>query len=231
MKLNILKHYDILTKYGFKVIPLRTNSKIPICKGWNKNWSREENRLILEKNPKSNIGLLLGKIIDVEGDTKEANDLISDCIGDKSHPCYMSNRSIHHLFLSPSHELRILKKNGVEFRGYGHQSVLPPSFHEGISYRWIQRFDIAIPEMPERLINLYRKLKNNKRILKDIKQGHMRITCFSCEKKIFIHKKRFELEIAVFKDLETRWVCQDCREYDIRQLCRNKKMEIKHINR
>ena len=58
----------------------------------------------------------------------------------------------------------------------------------------------------------------------------MRVTCFSCGKKIFIHKKRFELEIAVFKDLEIRWVCQDCREYDIRQLCRNKKMEIKHID-
>ena len=167
---------------------------------------------------------MLGSIIDVEGDTKEANDLICDCIGDKSHPCYISNRSIHHLFLSPSPNFKILKKHGIEFRGHGHQSVLPPSCHEGTSYQWSQSFDTSISEMPEKLIELYKKLKNNKRVIKNIKPGHMRITCFSCHKKQFIHKKRFELELAVFKDLGDKWLCHNCRKCDIRQLCKNKKI-------
>ena len=74
----ILKHFDILTKHNLKVIPLRENTKIPICKNWNVDWNLKNSRNKLTQMPNSNIGLLLGDIVDVEGDDEKANQTILD---------------------------------------------------------------------------------------------------------------------------------------------------------
>jgi hypothetical protein len=127
MAVPILAHFDALTKRGLKIIPLRENSKVPLCKAWNSDWDREVVRDKICQFPDANLGILLGDVVDVEGDSEDANRTILDLIGDYPHPCYFSTKSIHHLFLNPDPNLAHFRFKEIEFRGHGHQSVIPPS--------------------------------------------------------------------------------------------------------
>lgn len=215
---TILQHFDVLTDRGLKIIPLRENSKIPMCKGWTAGWCRESARQKLTVFPDANIGLLLGEIIDVEGDSEDANKVLLDLIGDYPHPCYQSLRSIHHLFVSPDSDLRHFEVNDIEFRGYGHQSVLPPSTAAGVVYKWLRQFHFPIPPMPSRLYDFYQSKK--RKTGAKVKKGHLMVRCGACEQKCFLHRKRFDLELAAFKLLGSKWECQDCRTIDLRPACR-----------
>lgn len=215
---KMVAHFDALVDQGLKVIPLRQFSKIPICKGWTK-WDKDQCRAILYRQPECNIGVLLGEIIDVEGDSEQANQLILDMIGGCPHPTYTSSKSIHHLFQTPDPKLTILKFQDIEFRGIRHQSVLPPSqMSDGTIYKWLKSFRFPVPEMPERLLKFYRNLKSKKKIV--IKPGHMKLYCSICEQKCFIHQRRFESELAIFKEMGRKWECQECRDIDLRPLVR-----------
>ena len=218
----ILDHFDALTSKGLKIIPLRENSKAPLCKGWPNHWDQRLIREKLQVFPKSNIGLLLGEIIDVEGDDAQANQTITNLIGDYPHPMYSSTKSIHHLFLSPDPRLRIFKKGAIEFRGYGHQSVLPPSSHNGVEYKWLSGFRFPVPEMPQQLYIFYLKHK----LGQNLKPNHVSVWCSECGKKHFLHRKRFNLELQVFRMLESNWQCHACRPLDIRRACRLVRMGI-----
>jgi len=217
----ILKTFDLFVGHDLCPIALRSRSKIPIQKAWNENWEERSNRELLKYIPDANIGLLLGKIIDVEGDTKHANQTLLRLIGDCPHPCYRSRKSIHHLFLSPSADLRILKHKGIEFRGYGHQSVLPPSImDDDLKYEWIT-FNFNFPEMPTGLRSFYDNILGQRRKGKIVvKPGHMKINCAKCHKKAFVHKQRFELELIAFREIGLYWQCHKCREVDLRDRCR-----------
>lgn len=211
--MNIIEHFDILTNKGIKVIPLLENSKIPISKNWTVEWDREALRQKLQNRPNCNIGILLGKIVDVEGDTEWANKFISHLIGDYPHVSYSSSKSTHHLFLNPDEKLRIFSWKGIEFRGWGHQSVLPPSNHNGIQYQWNKFRNFSITEMPDRLLKFYQYKKYSKI---NLKPNHVMIKCCKCNKNKFMHKKRYDLEIEILKT----WFCKKCRPKDIRPLCR-----------
>lgn len=215
---SIIHHFEALCDCGLKVIPLRENSKIPVEKKWNQNWNKEHHREYLKRFPDSNIGVLLGNIVDVEGDSEEANRMIISLIGDYPHPCYMSKKSIHHLFLTPDRNLRHFRWEQIEFRGAGHQSVLPPSQHEGVKYQWLKKFKFPIPEMPEKLFKFYQNKFQNK--IKHIKHGHIQVWCASCKKKLLLHEKRFRLELEALKMLGSKWECQVCRTIDLRPACR-----------
>jgi hypothetical protein len=214
----ILDHFEALTARGLKVIPLRENSKIPLCKGWTGSWDRAKAREKLKQFPDANIGILLGEIIDVEGDSENANKLIADLIGDYPHPSYKSFRSIHHLFQTPDPDLRHFSWCDIEFRGYGHQSVLPPSQHAGIQYRWLKNFVFPVPEMPLRLLEFYKNRVNNK--IQIVKPHHTQLWCGSCGKECYLHDKRLKLEIEAFRLLGSKWECQKCRTVDLRPACR-----------
>lgn len=214
---TIIQHFDVLTRKGLRIIPLRENSKIPVSKGWSSKWSLSESRSVLASNPNSNIGLLLGEIVDVEGDSVEANKKLWDLIGDYPHPCYNSNRSCHHLFVSPDPYLRHFEIDCLEFRGHGHQSVLPPSTLDGTDYAWHQRFTFPIPPMPSRLLDFYRSYRPKKFSLK---AGHIKVRCVVCSDSCFIHGKRHVLEMKVFRLLGRKWSCQSCRGIDLRPACR-----------
>lgn len=213
---TILDHFDALTDKGLRVIPLRENSKIPLCKSWQQHWNRGDARYKLQVFPCANIGLLLGDIIDVEGDSEEANKVIQDLVGDYPHPAYRSTKSVHHLFLTPDPKLRIFKVGAIEFRGHGHQSVLPPSNHHGIQYQWLNGFRFPVPEMPDRLHIFYEKHRRGH----CIKPGHMKVWCSECGKKQYLHHKRFELELEAFGEMGLKWQCQQCRVFDLRSACR-----------
>lgn len=215
----ILKHFDILVKQGLMPIPLRQNSKIPCGKGWTKNWDASKSRWHFQCEPNLNMGFLLGNIVDVEGDSLEANDKINELIGDYPHPSYRSRKSIHHLFLTPDPKLRRVQFKDIEFRGYGHQSVLPPSEHEGVRYVWRPESVWPVPKMPQRLVSFYWSLQNKQ--YNPIKPGHKKVWCIKCQKEIFLHAKRWESELDIFKMLSLRWECQECRQIDMRPLVRD----------
>lgn len=215
---TILQHFDVLTERGLKIIPLRENTKIPMCKGWTQNWCKDAARHKLAMFPDANIGLLLGDIIDVEGDSEDANKVLVDLIGDYPHPCYQSLRSTHHLFVTPDVDLRHFEVNEIEFRGHGHQSVLPPSTAAGVVYKWLKQFQFPIPPMPSRLYDFYQSKKRKRG--DRLKKGHVKVWCGACGTKCFLHRKRFELELEAFKLLGSKWECQGCRAIDLRPACR-----------
>lgn len=220
----MLNYFDSYVSIGLQPIPVYRNSKQPIGMEWNRNWSVNRWRNFFElKGDEYNIGILLGQIVDVEADTEEANELLEHILDDTPHPAFESNRSIHHLFLTPDINLTVSKIKGIEFRGNKVFSVVPPSIHEsGNEYQFLKNSKFPVPEMPKGLRNYYWqnkkiKLKNNKIILKD---GHKRTICNICRKKKFIHKKRLILEVRAFRKYNLLWSCQDCRTLDLREDCR-----------
>lgn len=211
--LTIADHFENFTDLGLKVIPLRVNSKAPIAKSWQKKWDYNKNKSLFDRFPNSNIGLLLGDVIDVEGDSEQANRKLIEIIGDYPHPSYRSIRSVHHLFKTPDPNLRIFKHKEIEFRSTGHQSMLPPSKILGVEYSWITKL-MPIPEMPESLMRFYHQLNGEKK--SELKPNHIKVWCSDCNAEVYLHEKRFDLELKAFKLLHCAWKCKNCRVMDIR---------------
>lgn len=216
--MRILDYFDAYVAAGLQVIPLYARSKVPVGTGWNLGWDKDFCRESFRRFPQSNIGLLLGPIVDVEGDNEEANALLSRLVGDLPHPMYRSSKSTHHLFLNHDPNLTAVRFQHMEFRGYKHQSVLPPSCHkDGAMYQWLVGTKFPVPPMPQELIDFYNKHVNPKPLTKP---GHMRPWCSVCKRRFFIHRKRFALEKEAFAHFNYAWQCWNCREVDVRDLCR-----------
>lgn len=217
--INMIDYFDMYTiDYNWKIIPVFSRSKIPVTKKWNTNYNRICSRSYVNAHPNINLGLLLGEIVDVEGDTPEANILLNRLLADHKHPTYQSKKSIHHLFKSPDVELTCLKFKGIEFRGNKHFSVVPPSTHAGgIEYKWIVDPECGMPEMPQELLDLY---ENNKRKFQKAKPGFVTQDCLHCGHKQSIHEKRLKLEIKAFQHHGCSWSCHACRKFDVRETCR-----------
>ena len=214
-----IEHFDYMVSKGFEVIPVHPGTKRPRLRRWQDvRYSSPEMRSLFERFPDSNLGLRLGEIVDVEGDTASANRKIAELIGDYRHPQYTSRRSSHHLFLSPDPDLRLQKKDGIEFRGHGHQSLLPPSSHAGVSYVWIDDAGFKIPAMPPRLLSYLRSISKKRR--RHIKPGHIACWCSTCGDRSVLHKKRWKLELSSFASLGEKWQCRSCRTVDLREACR-----------
>ena len=218
---EILDQFEALTSRGLKVIPLHPASKVPMYKKWNRFWSKDYCFSILTKTPKANLGLLLGKVMDVEGDTDEANSFLNSLLKDIPHPCYSSAKSFHHLFLNPFPDLTICRYRGIEFRAKNHQSVLPPSCHkDGTSYEWVSQ-EFPIPSLPSRLLQLLEFIPRRK----DLKPGHTTWLCSICKNREYIHEKRLELEKIALKSFGLQWMCRKCRTIDLRPIC--KKLRVR----
>jgi len=221
-----------------KPIAVYKDSKIPVGQNWNSQYSAEHWRELI-KTGNYNIGILLGDVVDVEGDTDEANTAILEMIGNIPHPSYKSSKSIHHLFINPDKDLTRIAHNGIEFRAHKHQSVVPPSSHiDGADYKWIKSSKFPIPQMPKRLLDYYLEIKSNKiksKIKSEIrnyskpknKKGYVKTCCKNCENQFFIHKKRLILETQSFISHGLNWQCRKCRPIDVRENCR----EIRKIKK
>lgn len=231
--MRMLNYFDAYVKLGLQPIAIHPVTKVPVAVEWNINWSVERWRCFFE-NPKKtyNMGILLGDVVDVEGDTEEANDLLERMIDGAKRPKFRSNKSIHNLFVNPDPDLTWLKlkEPKIEFRGYSVQSIVPPSKHSsGQEYRWLQDSKFPIPPMPEELKEFYFRNKKayDKKISKS-KKNHARrtkkyfrkTTCNCCGGKFFIHQRRLALEVAAFSKYFLRWMCHGCRELDVRESCR-----------
>jgi len=231
---TILQWYDKYITLGLHPIPVFKEDKRPAGgKEWHLNWTPYRWRDYFCSDA-YNMGIILGDIIDVEGDTEEGNDLLLRMIDGLPHPMFRSSKSIHHLFQSPDPLFQRLVVDGIEFRGAKHQSVVPPSIHEeGIRYQWVHGSKFPAPLMPDELLRFflankeirdakyktpyrqYRKLRNRK------KGGHTRTICKICKCGFYVHEKRLMLEVRAFREYyNLPWMCHGCRELDMRELCR-----------
>lgn len=223
----MLSFFDKYVELGLKPLPIYPNSKTPITTKWNEDWSVERWRPYFQKQD-YNMGILLGDIVDVEGDSEEANDLLERMIDGCERPKFRSSKSIHNLFINPDPSLTRFVFNGIEFRGHRHQSVIPPSSHEnGIAYQWLSGSKFPIPQMPEELIKFYFRNKIEKRKYKRTpppkpvhRDGIKLTTCNKCHKKFPLHIRRILLEVQAFRKHNLLWLCRYCRPIDIRDDCR-----------
>ena len=218
-----LKYFDFYVSLGLKIIPIYEKSKIPVGKAWNVDWDLEKCRSAFIRKD-HNMGLLLGELVDVEGDTPEANVFLESLIANTPHPMYRSTRSTHHLFVNPDPYLTATRFDDIEFRGHLHQSVIPPSVHlDGTEYHWLKGTVFPPPPMPKLLKQFYfenREYPRKPRKKSNVKPGHCQTFCRICQKKRFVHKKRLILEVQAFGLNNLPWMCHNCREFDMRETCR-----------
>lgn len=227
--LEILNFYHSL---GYQPIPLFYKTKTPIYKNWNSNYDYESVLdYVSQYKQQINFGILLGNIIDIEGDCADSNKTIDDLLHDVKHPCFLSAKSKHHLFRSNIKNLTRIVVDNVEFRGYKHQSVVPPSKHEdGYEYKWITEiFDTKnIPYLPENiesyiLSRLKPEPQNKKKRL--LKPNHTTAKCNKCEKSILISKIRLQKELYFLQKDKAAWECNKCRNFDLRKIIKSHKFQ------
>ena len=77
--MTILDYFDGYVKKGLKPIAIHKESKRPIEKEWNLNWSVQRWRDYFHTY-QYNMGIILGDIIDVEADCKNASILLESLI-------------------------------------------------------------------------------------------------------------------------------------------------------
>lgn len=174
-----------------------------------------------------NLGLLLGDFVDVEGDSEEGNDFLSEVLENFPHPKWQSSKSVHHLFLNPDKKIQTHRFEDIEFRAAGTQSVLPPSLHEdGSVYAWLSGTQFPVPPLPDPLLDFYRSRCPESKKKPDI----IKTQCRVCGRKENLHKKRLVLEVRAFREQNLPWMCHKCREIDIRPACRRlrKTQQIPH---
>lgn len=215
--------FDFYLSLGYKPIPARPRSKEPILK-WGGRYRAHKARSVLCRWPNANIAVILGgpggdSILDCEGDTRDANDLINDLCRGCEHPTFQSSKSTHHIFKNPDPHLTVLKHAGVEFRGSRHISVVPPSTHPtGVPYKWLTDPTMPAPEMPRPLAEWY--WDRRPRGWGKKKDGKSSPWCDLCGHKHDVDSKRFKLELQAFAKHGQPWRCHGCREIDVRNICR-----------
>jgi hypothetical protein len=220
---STVEYFDFYTSIGWEVVPLMPGRKLPIFKGWNKEYDSASARDMVV-NGKCNIGLRLGNIVDLEADDEHANAYLHNLASSTNHPKYQSSKSVHHLFLSPWPNLTRVVIRGIEFRGGLHQSALPPSVVDGVEYKWIDAAGFDLPQVPESIINIYNSYyarlyapaRNNRWV---------EPWCSICKNQSRpIHKKRYNLELLAFDKMGDKWQCHKCRKIDLRKECRRIKL-------
>lgn len=201
---------------GYNIIPLYYNTKIPMFKNWYKLNSNQQIADILDTEV--NFGMILGDVVDIEGDSQSANDFIDNMFHNTPHPIFESNKSRHHLFRSRFKKLSRIVVGGVEYRGHKHQSVIPPSKHEaGVKYKWISdicSFD-CLPLLPnfieDIIISNLPKNKNHKNKKRaGCKPGHVQAYCDKCKSQKYLHEVKFLKEKEFFTLRGQKWMCRTC---------------------
>lgn len=200
-------------KYGWKIIAIRPKSKVPAFKKWTGPYWADTHRNYLLDNPHANIGILLGDVLDIEADTPKANELAGSLIGNTPHLMYKSERSFHHLFINPFRSLNKIVWRGIEFRGNGHQSILPPSINSsGVQYEWVDaNSPICLP--PSNILRLLKQLISYQPDL-------VTPRCSVCGEENKMAKSRFKLEVILFSNMGCKWIGKCCRKHDLRHACR-----------
>lgn len=137
--------------YGWRVLPIKPASKLPIIKTWQVLATTNEDQIAQwwQQWPTANVGVCLGRgsgILDLECDSQKAEQEYR-ALFDGDPPVtatYQGQRGRHRLFRWRD-DLpggAVCKLGSIEVRtgngGKGAQSVFPPSIHPtGIAYQWL----------------------------------------------------------------------------------------------
>ena len=198
----MLSAFDFYVKsYKWMVLPVWPDSKHPAIEDWTdpNRYSTEQLRSYFEDNPDYNMAILLGEIIDVESDSESGNKFLDKMIGDYKHPKYKSQKSTHHLFLNPDGIRHKTFQQKIEFRGYGCQSLLPPSKVNNVRYEWCPDSVSKIPSLPPSLRRFYWHCSNTK--------NKKRYWCCDCGKECLDSLLKVEKSLKNNKKLR----CKDCK--------------------
>lgn len=153
---------------GWRVVPLKSNSKIPFLNQWQKAATDDEEVIAdwFQRWPNSNVGIVFGEdsgVIDIECDDAEADKKFLEIFGGDPPPTptFESARGRHRLFkwsaALPHPHKAVFKIGKLEFRTgngeKGAQSVAPPSVVDGVPRRWlIHPSECELAEIPESVI-------------------------------------------------------------------------------
>lgn len=208
IKEAFIKYLD----FGYQPMLLHYGTKVPIFFKWQKNYNHNNYLPLLDNGKKYNIGLLLGKTVDIEGDSEEANEILNNNFMMINHPIYKSKKSYHHLFKNTFRNISRIQIGRIEIRGYCHQSVVPPSnVNSEKGYAWIE--DLVhyndLPEIPIEFAKFY-NLPSLKRIVKEKARGEKLsvIWCSRCRKKKLLN----ESLISNILSKPEKWCCKPCRK-------------------
>ncbi len=204
-----------VTELGWCLVPLRAvepEPKKPIYGGWPDLRPKEQQLVeIFEGQPHLGIGLNLGPsgLVDIEGDSPQAEAILDDLCQGLEFPCWRSRRSTHRLFRSTEgishHRIADLE---IEFRAERHQSVLPPTQFRpgGTTYEWIvDPFDVAAPPVPPKIVEFFKEHGGNARqVNRNREVGQPRIRYRDHNDYIFRHcDLREELEAVGVRFLDS----------------------------
>jgi len=216
--MTALEVFSYYRKLGYKVIPLYKNTKVPIFKNWYSVYNPDFIENFISKCvDEINFGIILGDVIDIEGDCIESNEEIDNMLKGIPHPIFTSSKSKHHLFRSTVKNLTRVVVDGIEYRGNKHQSVIPPSKHEaGIKYEW--KSDICeldnLPYLPKFLDDKIKSaLPTKKKSFKKrrlCKPNHVEAFCLRCRRKYFLHEIKFYKELEHLRKQNSGWTCKSC---------------------
>lgn len=222
-----LEYFDRYVAMGLQPIAIYPKTKKPVEKQWNVRWEADRWRRYFN-SANFNLGILLGDVVDVEGDTDEANELLFRLADGTPHPVYKSSKSYHHLFLTPDPKLTREVYHGIEFRGQGHHSVVPPSSHESdTAYQFLRSSRFPPPAMPAALLNFLEENRSEKgRVFRRKNPQYVKTVCRICTQTYRVHRKRLILEVKAFRKLGQLWSCHGCREFDVRASCRKIRREL-----
>lgn len=212
IKEAFLKYLD----FGYQPILLHYNAKVPIFFKWQRNYNHNIYLPLLDNGKKYNIGLLLGKTVDIEGDSEEANEILRNYFINVNHPIYKSKKSYHHLFKNTFRNISRIQIGRIEIRGYCHQSVVPPSNVDSEKdYVWID--DLIpyknLPEIPLDFASKY-KLPSLKKIMKSKIQleNQSAIWCNKCRKKFLLNNIQMKNILSKSRQLNQKWKCKTCNK-------------------
>jgi archaellum biogenesis ATPase FlaH len=228
MKMNLLKHARNYCQFGWSVIPVQPQGKIPAINCWNEFSDKNPTVLQIEEwwlqNPGYNLGVVCGSasgiiVLDVDGD--EGKNSIAKKTMPKTPKVQTGSDGLHLYF---RYEEGIRNHTGllpgVDIRSKGGQAVLPGSIHpNGERYRWLVKptgVDLSdtedilsadVAELPEWVKEALNARASNNASKDKVPQGERNSTLASMA-GIMRHKGFCEGSIRVALLEENRDRCQ-----------------------
>ena len=144
--LSMYKELDAYQKYGFAIIPLLQNSKVPFEKGWTESIHKDKVQQIKWLNNGLNIGIRTGEVsgitvidFDNKGDLSEEKKKLKDVL-DKSETLSQTtaNGGYHYVFKYDKELAQTTNIGGlhIDIRNDGGQIVAAPSKININNYSW-----------------------------------------------------------------------------------------------
>lgn len=159
-----------INELNWRLVPVLGHGddpKKPMFKGW-PDYSPSCNDFIsiLEFHGEAQVGINLGGsgLIDLEGDSDEAEMILDELCTGLDFPYWASSRGKHRLFQAGDVGHLDINNLKIEFRTGRHQSILPPSIIEDTQYRWIvSPFEVSPPPLPQRIIEFHAHHAQNRK--------------------------------------------------------------------